>query len=455
MPLLNSASSARFLERSPDNGRLLRTDGMEASSELVDDLVLEDDRASVDPGDPSLLIIEDDVTFARILLDLAHDRGLKALVALNGSTALLLAREFSPGAITLDMHLPDIGGWTILDRLKHDPATRHIPVHVITGDENWRIALALGAITYLEKSTAKRSLLDVFSDLQESMRPSVKRILLVSPDALRRNLLLRAVEGSGVEILEADDAAQTLSIAQRERIAACVIDFSEWNVEALELIDALQDRFGSKAPPAILFGNPAVLRDDLNSIKRVSFLTVIRYAATIERVAYEAALLLNRTESDLSDRQRGMIAEVMRNDETLAGRKVLIIDDDIRNIFALTSVLEQQNIEAIHAENGRAGIELLSRTPGIDLVLMDVMMPEMDGYETTRAIRGIKEFEHLPIVALTAKAMKGDREKCIEAGASDYIPKPVDVEHLFSVMRVWLTRSCNVRPVRGNVRFTD
>jgi hypothetical protein len=443
VPLLNPASSPRFLEHA-DNGQM-RADAAETSSERIDGLVLEDDRASIKPGDPSLLIVEDDVTFARILMDLAHDRGLKALVALNGSIALGLARQFSPGAITLDIHLPDIAGWTILDRLKHDPATRHIPVHVITGDENWRIALALGAMTYLEKSTAKRSLLEVFSDLQESMRPSVKRMLLVSPDAALRSLLRRAVEGNDVEILEADRAGQALAIVQSERVAACVIDLSEQNAPALELAEALQERFGCKAPPVILFSNAKVPENELESIKRLSRSTVVRYARTIERVACESALLLHRAESDLSDRQRGMIAEVMRNDETLAGRKVLIIDDDVRNIFALTSVLEQHNIEAIHAENGRAGIELLSRTPDIDLVLMDVMMPEMDGYETTRAIRGIKDFEHLPIVALTAKAMKGDREKCIEAGASDYIPKPVDVDHLFSVMRVWLTRDCDIR----------
>jgi signal transduction histidine kinase/DNA-binding response OmpR family regulator/HAMP domain-containing protein len=443
VPLLNPASAPRFLEHA-DNGHP-RTDAMETSSELIDGLVLEDDRASIKPGDPSLLIVEDDVTFARILMDLAHDRGLKALVALNGSIALGLAREFSPGAITLDIHLPDIAGWTILDRLKHDPATRHIPVHVITGDENWRIALALGAMTYLEKSTAKRSLLEVFSDLQESMRPSVKRMLLVSPDAAIRSLLRRAVEGNDVDIVEADSAGQALAIVQSERVAACVIDFSEQNAPALELAEALQERFGTKAPPVILFSSARVPENELESMKRLSRSTVVRYARTVERVACESALLLHRAESDLSDRQREMIAEVMRNDETLAGRKVLIIDDDVRNIFALTSVLEQHNIEAIHAENGRAGIELLSRTPDIDLVLMDVMMPEMDGYETTRAIRGIKAFEHLPIVALTAKAMKGDREKCIEAGASDYIPKPVDVDHLFSVMRVWLTRDRDIR----------
>jgi HAMP domain-containing protein/signal transduction histidine kinase/DNA-binding response OmpR family regulator len=444
VPLLNPSSSLRFLEHA-DNGRLLRANEMETSSELIGGLVLDDDRASIQPGDPSLLIVEDDVTFARILLDLAHDRGLKALVALNGSIALGLAREFSPRAITLDIRLPDVAGWTILDRLKHNPATRHIPVHVISEDENWRIAFALGAVTYLEKSTAKQSLLDMFFDLQESMRPAIKKVLLVGPDGALRSVIRCAVEGDEVEIVEAARAEQAITIALGQRVSACVIDLSEQNSQAIQLVGALQERFGSKAPPVILFRNAKVPDGELESMRCLSRSSVVRYARTIERVAYESALLLHRAEADLSDRQRGMIAEVIRNDETLAGRKVLIIDDDIRNIFALTSVLEQHNVEAIHAENGRAGIELLRRIPDIDLVLMDVMMPDMDGYETTRAMRGIKEFEPLPIVALTANAMKGDREKCIEAGASDYIPKPVDVEHLFSVMRVWLTCDYDIR----------
>jgi HAMP domain-containing protein/signal transduction histidine kinase/DNA-binding response OmpR family regulator len=407
---------------------------------LVDDMVIDDDRNLIQPGDRVLLIIEDDVTFARILLELAHTRGLRVLVALRGNTALALAREFKPGAITLDIGLPDMAGWTILDRLKHDPATRHIPVHVITGDENRRRGMALGAMTYLEKSVTKDSLVEAFTTIEHSVKPRIKKLLLVTPDEARRENLHATLGGDDIEIIDVNTGGEALGILREQFLDGIVIDLRLEDIRPTQLIEEIQKEVAPHIPPTVLYSKRNPSTEELSEMRRLSRTIVIKHAQTPERLLYETALLLHRKDTVLSDKQREILAEVHRNDETLSGRKVLVVDDDLRNIFALTSVLEQHSLEVVHAENGKAGIELLKTNPTIDIVLMDIMMPEMDGYQTTRAIRSIPEFRDLPIIALTAKAMKGDREKCIQAGASDYIPKPVDLDQLFSVMRVWLAR---------------
>ncbi len=334
---------------------------------VVHDIEIDDDRNLIKPGDSVLLIVEDDVTFARILVDMAHDRGIKAVVTLQGGSALSLAREFLPGAITLDISLPDMAGWTILDRLKHDPATRHIPVHVITGDENRRRGLALGAMTYLEKSVTNANLNAAFDTIHHSLKRRTKKLMLIAEEEGRRTHWKESLGGGDIETV-AVGSAEALAIMKQRRPDGIVLDLRLAGIPAAQLMETLQA-------------------------------------------------------------------------EGLAGKNVLVVDDDVRNIFALSTVLEQHGLHVVHAENGRAGIETLMTTPGIDGVLMDIMMPEMDGYETMRAIRQIAEFRSLPIIAVTAKAMKGDRAKCIAAGASDYITKPVDLEQLFSVLRVWLVEA--------------
>jgi HAMP domain-containing protein/signal transduction histidine kinase/CheY-like chemotaxis protein len=413
---------------------------------IVEDLAIDDDRNVIGPNDQALLIIEDDITFARILLDLAHEHHLKALVALRGSTALALAREFKPGAITLDIGLPDMAGWTILDRLKHDPATRHIPVHIISGDENRRRGLALGAMTYLEKSISKESLVLAFSAIEHSVQQRVKKLLLVTRDNDRRKIVESTLAGSDLEIVPAASGDQAIAIAGRDYFDCVVVDIRIADTPAIDLIKELQNHFGPQSPPIVLYSKRTLSADEgavLNTLSRVS---VVRHAQSPERLLDETTLLLHRPEPNLSARQREMLAEIRSNDETLAGKKVLVVDDDLRNIFALTSVLEQHKLKVVHAENGRAGIGVLQQTPDVDAVLMDIMMPEMDGYETTRAIRQLPQFRSLPIIALTAKAMKGDRDKCLEAGASDYVTKPVDLDQLFSVLRVWTARSHELSP---------
>jgi CheY-like chemotaxis protein len=223
-----------------------------------------------------------------------------------------------------------------------------------------------------------------------------------------------------------------------------VIDLRLRDTQATQLIEKLQKLAGPEMPPVLLYSKRKPTEEEQSQMTQLARISVVRHAQSPERVLYETALLLHRNDSDLSEEQRGLLAEVYRNDEALVGRKVLVVDDDLRNIFALTSALEQRGLDVVHAENGRAGIDLLKTSGNIDIVLMDIMMPEMDGYQTMRAIRQLPEFEALPIIALTAKAMKGDREKCIEAGASDYVPKPVDLDHLFAVMRVWMARGAEV-----------
>jgi len=411
-----------------------------APATIVEDLAIDDDRNVVAPGDRVLLIIEDDLTFARILLDQARDRHLKGLVALRGRTALALAREFKPGAITLDLNLPDMAGWTILDRLKHDPSTRHIPVHIISGDENRRRGLALGAMTYLEKTATMESLCQTFSTIEDSVQQRVKKILIVCENTDRLKQLEAALGGSDVEITSVANAGQSLAVMGQNYLDAIVVDIQLTGISAADLVREIQQQFTPQIPPVVLFSSRTLSSNETSAWHALGRESIVKLARSPERLLDEVVLVSHRQESALSDSQRETLAEVRRNDETLSGKKVLVVDDDIRNIFALTSILERHKLNVVHAENGRAGIGVLREIPDIDAVLMDIMMPEMDGYETTRAIRQIPQFRSLPIIALTAKAMKGDRDKCLEAGASDYVTKPVDLDQLFSVLRVWISR---------------
>jgi CheY-like chemotaxis protein len=409
--------------------------------ELVEDLVIDDDRSSLRPGDPALLIVEDDITFARILLDLAHERGLKALVALRGSSAISLAREFRPGAITLDINLPDMAGWTILDRLKHDPNTRHIPVHIISGDEDRRRGLALGAMTYLEKALTGDSLAEAFATIENSTKSRVKKLLVVCPDQAEMEDISAMLAAPDVELIPASGGGEALAITQHQYVDGILIHVENADIGALHLVEEIQAQAGPHVPPMIVYHSLPLTAEEQIDLRRVARASVVKPVQTLERVLDESVLLLHRDEAQLRAEQRRLLEQLRQSDPTLVGKTVLVVDDDVRNIFALTSLLEDHKLNVMHAENGRAGIELLKRTSNIDLVLMDIMMPEMDGYETMKAIRGVPQFRSLPIIALTAKAMKGDRNKCLEAGASDYITKPVDLEQLFSVLRVWISRS--------------
>jgi CheY-like chemotaxis protein len=411
---------------------------------------VDDDRNMIQPGDPVLLIVEDDAIFAGVLVERAHELGLKALVALRGATALNLARNFKPNAITLDVRLPDMSGWTVLDHLKHDPVTRHIPVHVISGTDTAGDGFALGAMTCIQKASQHSSLNEIFPVVQNSMQSRTKKLLVMAGSEAMRKEICDFVAADDLMLLQAGSLRQAMDIVSSQPLDGIVLDWAVSGGADLELIEKIQTALSPFVPPIIVFGSAQLDTQLAAGLHRRCRHGAVRYVSSLDRLLDEVALLLHRPEEHLTSDQKEILSRVRRVDPMLAGRRILVVDDDLRNIFALTSVLEQHDITVLHAENGKRGIEVLQKEPGIDLVLMDIMMPEMDGYETTRAIRQIPGFISLPIIALTAKAMKGDREKCLQAGASDYVTKPVDLAYLFSVMRVWLAGVAAAAAIAGD-----
>jgi len=399
-----------------------------------------DDRSAIEDGDRVLLIAEDDPAFAQILLDLARDRGFKGIVAQRADRALALAREYSPTAVTLDLRLPDADGWTILDRLKHDPATRHIPIHIISVDENWQRGLRLGAIDFLTKPATKESLGEALTALHEFIDRPVKRLLVVEDDEAAQRSIAELIGGGDVQTTTVGTGTEALEALQSARYDCMVLDLGLPDMTGFQLITRVKSEIGLRKLPTIVYTGKQLSKREEAELGRLAESVVIKDARSPERLLDETALFLHRVTARLPEGKRRMLEQLHRSDPTLTGRTVLIVDDDVRNIFALTTFLERSEMKVVYAESGRDGITRLQETPEVDVMLMDVMMPEMDGYETMRAIREMPRFRQLPIIAVTAKAMKGDREKCIEAGASDYIAKPVDMEQLLSLLRVWLYR---------------
>jgi HAMP domain-containing protein/CheY-like chemotaxis protein/signal transduction histidine kinase len=401
---------------------------------------ISDDRNAIEEGDRPVLIVEDDIPFANILLDLAREKGFKGLVATTGQMALALAYKFSPAAITLDIRLPDRDGWTILDRLKHDPKTRHIPVHIITVEEQRRRALRHGAFRHWLKPVSTEQLATVFDQMTEFSERGPRKLLLVEDDAVQRMSVVELIGNGDVYTTAVATGEEALSRLTDETFDCMVLDLKLPDMSGFELIEKLQKDLGRSDLPIIVYTGKELTRKEEMQLKRVAASIIIKEADSPERLLAETALFLHRVEANLPEPKRRMLEQVKRKDPVLSDRTVLIVDDDVRNIFALTSTLEGYNMNVLHAENGQEGIKLLQATDGIEAVLMDIMMPEMDGYEAISAIRQMNRFKHLPIIALTAKAMKADRDHCLEVGASDYISKPLDVDHLLSLLRVWLSR---------------
>jgi HAMP domain-containing protein/CheY-like chemotaxis protein/signal transduction histidine kinase len=401
---------------------------------------IRDDRASIEPGDRAVLIVENDPTFARILLDMARERGFKAIVALDGETALELVRDYRPDAVTLDIDLPGIDGWTVLDRLKHSAETRHIPVHIVSGAGAKQRGLRQGAFSYLEKPVSQEALDNAFGKIGDFLSDGVKRLLVVEDDEVQRQSIIELVGDEDVEITAVGTAADALERLRNTRFDCMVLDLGLGGDDGFQLLEQVKSTEEMQEIPIIIYTGKELSPEEETRLRRYAETIIVKDAKSPERLLDETALFLHRVESNLPEGKRQMLAQVHKSDATFAGKKVLVVDDDVRNIFSLTSVLEGQGMEVVFAENGRAAIEELRANPDVDIVLMDVMMPEMDGYETTQAIREMDEFRDLPIISLTAKAMKGDREKSIASGASDYITKPVDTDQLLSLMRVWLYR---------------
>jgi len=401
---------------------------------------IRDDRESIREGDRILLIAEDDPDFAQILLDLARERGFKGLVALNADKALTLAREYQPAAVTLDLRLPDADGWTILDRLKYDPRTRHIPVQIISVDEDWQRGMRLGAIDFLTKPATKDALDSALGNLQGFLERGARRLLVVEDDEAQRESIVELIGGPDVETTTVQSGAEAIEALKAGEYDCMVLDLGLPDMTGMELIGKIRNEVGRRRLPTVIYTGKELSRREEAELRTLAEAVVVKDARSPERLLDETSLFLHRDAERLSEPKRRMLEAVRRNDPVLRGRKVLVVDDDVRNIFALTTGLERSQMKVVYAERGRDGLDLLRKEQDIEAVLMDVMMPEMDGYETMREIRKMPQFATLPIIAVTAKAMKGDREKCIEAGASDYIAKPVDMEQLLSLLRVWLYR---------------
>jgi hypothetical protein len=403
-------------------------------------IIVSDDRAEIKPGDKVLLIVEDDSSFARIMLDIAHEQGFKCLVAQHGEEALMTARKYRPDAITLDLTLPGVHGYAVLDRLKHDPSTRHIPVQIVSVIDDLKRVLKLGALSHLTKPVSREKLIEGVASLKEFVERPVRRLLLVEDDETLQRSINELINGEDVSITAVGTGEDALKQLQSERFDCAIVDLMLPDMEWSDLITQIKQKSGFPELPVIVHTGKDLTKRETAKIKKLAETIIIKDADSLERLVDETALFLHRDVADLTESQKNMMKRVNRTDPRLDGKKVLVVDDDIRNIFALTSALERQQMQVVYAENGRDGIEMLKKTPGIEGVLMDIMMPEMDGYEAMREIRQISKFKSIPIIAVTAKAMKGDRQKCLEAGASDYITKPVDSEQLLSLLRIWLDK---------------
>jgi hypothetical protein len=399
-----------------------------------------DDRTRIEAGDRVLLVIEDDEGFARTLVDMARERGFRVVAALTGTDGLELAKSMKPDAITLDLRLPDMDGWVLLDRLKHDPETRHVPVHVISAVADEVRARQQGAVAVLEKPLEKEALDEALDGIHEFLERRVRRLLVVEDDDTERQAIVELVGNGDVQIIAVGTGKEALAALEREPFDCMVLDLKLPDMTGLDVIKAIKQRPAAERLPIIIYTGKELSRSEEAGLSQLAETIIVKDARSPERLLDETALFLHRVEANLPEQSRTKLRSLSESDPALAGKKVLVVDDDIRNIFAITAVLEQQSMEVVYAENGQEALQKLDEEPGVDVVLMDIMMPEMDGYEAMRRIRKQQKRERLPIIALTAKAMKGDREKCIEAGASDYVTKPVDPDQLLSLLRVWLYR---------------
>jgi CheY-like chemotaxis protein len=401
---------------------------------------IEDDRTRIDPGDNVLLIVEDDPHYARVLCDLSRDKGFKVLIANTGAEALSLAREFTPAAISLDVFLPDMLGWTVLNHLKQDSATRHIPVQMLTLDEDRHHGLSRGAFAYVTKPSSTEDLEAALTRIREYSRPRRKRLLVVedNPAEQLSTRELLGHEDIDIEIVESGGAALlTLSEGSFDCV---VLDLRLPDMSGFEVLERLRDDPKLKDLPVVIFTGRELTPEEDSQLHTLARSVVVKDVESPERLLDETALFLHRVIADLPKEKQNMLDRLHRSDDALANRKVLVVDDDVRNIFALSSVLERRGMTVLSAGTGREAIEIIESTPELAIVLMDIMMPEMDGYETMQVIRQNSALRRLPIIALTAKAMKGDRERCLEAGASEYLAKPVNTEQLLSALRIWLHR---------------
>jgi HAMP domain-containing protein/CheY-like chemotaxis protein/signal transduction histidine kinase len=428
------------LDAKPLSVPLPRNSSSASTERNAEPLTITDDREILQPEDAVLLIVEDDPYFATILCDLAHGKGFKVLVATRGAEALTLAQEFHPTAISLDVFLPDMLGWTVLNHLKQDSATRHIPVQILTLDEDRQHGLARGAFAYVTKPTTPEELNTAFSRIKDYTMPRRKRLLVVEDNPAEQFSIRELLGYKDIDLEVAATGMEALAAISAQPFDCVVLDLRLPDVSGFEILERFRDTPSLSDVPVVVFTGKDLSPDEDARLHNLARSVVVKGVESPERLLDETALFLHRIVTDLPPEKQKMLDLLHHSDEALVGKKVLVVDDDVRNIFALSSVLERRGMIVVTAGTGREAIATLESTPDVAIVLMDIMMPEMDGYETMQVIRQNPSFRRLPIVALTAKAMKGDREKCLEAGASEYLAKPVNTEQLLSALRMWFHR---------------
>jgi CheY-like chemotaxis protein/signal transduction histidine kinase/HAMP domain-containing protein len=425
-------------ERAPSTQHSLAEGGIRHLEHAAHNLP--DDRHDVVPGDTTLLIVEDDPHYARVMSDLAHESGFKVIIAGRGADAIALARQHKPTAISLDIFLPDMLGWSVLSQLKQDPATRHIPVQIVTLDEDRQHGLARGAFAFLSKPVEAGELNAALSRIKSYAEAPKKRLVLVEDNSSERLGVTELLAHDDIEVVSAETGEEALTL-MRQRPADCVVlDLKLPDMTGFEVLDHMRTDAALSDVPVVVFTGKALSPEEDAQLHTMARSVVVKGVESPERLLDETALFLHRVVANLPAEKQALLERLHSSDENLLGRTVLLVDDDARNIFALSSVLERRGMHVLTATTGSEAIEVIGARPDIAIVLMDIMMPGMDGYETMQVIRTNPGLRRLPIIALTAKAMKGDREKCLEAGASDYLAKPVNTDQLLSALRMWLHR---------------
>ena len=434
LPIAGPASAPRH---TPETGRATPRPTPRAP---VRPAAISDDREQTDRGDRSVLFIEDDVGFLTALAKHGREQGFKILAATTGEEGVELAGRYLPRGIVLDLKLPGIDGWRVLDMLKENPATRHIPVHLMSANEPSPKALSKGAVGYVQKPVSRDQIVAALQKMEETASRRDKRVLLVEDDNDIRKGIVELIGDEHVAVDEATGGGEAIEALRATRYDCMILDLGLWDFDGDELLKKINEDDEITPPPVIVYTARDLTWDENVNLRAYSDSIIIKDVRSDERLLDEVTLFLHRMVSEMPEKKRQVITNLHDTDALLRDKTALVVDDDMRALFALTKILSERGMEVLKAENGRVALDLLQKRPDIDVVLMDIMMPELDGYETTRRIRGQERFENLPIIALTAKAMKDDRDACIAAGADDYLPKPVDRDRLISMLRVWLYR---------------
>lgn len=401
---------------------------------------MKDDREDISKDDRTVLIIEDDEVFAFTMLNFCRERGFKGIICLTGEQGVEFAQKYGPQAIILDIHLPGIDGWNVLQLLKENATTRHIPVHFMSSDDPVPDAFSKGAIGYLRKPVSQSDIDRALSNLESFVNKSMKELLLVEDDANQRRAITKLIGDDTVTITEVQSGKEAIVALQEKDFDCIILDLGLPDMSGFEFLKKMKQELKTPAPPVVVYTGRDLSIEEENELRNYTGSIIIKSVRSDERLLDETSLFLHQVYKDMPAHKQEIIKQLHDTDQVLHGKNLLIVDDDMRNVFALSKVLKDKNINTLKAENGVKALEILAERDDIDLVLMDIMMPVMDGYETMRKIRDQKKFSTLPIIALTAKAMQQDKDDCIAAGANDYLAKPVDVDRLLSMMRVWLHR---------------